>query len=93
MNSIWIATTEFRFEPRWDDEGMPNLKTFIDGAATTDDLAKAFALMCSEIPVRWFKGQHRWLGGHRTGDGEFHFHLATPTKVADHQDHQGWPRP
>jgi hypothetical protein len=89
---VWLAVTEYRNSPRWSEDGFPSMETFVDGVAESADLAKQFALMCSESPVRWFRAKTyaQWIGMHDFATNR-HFHLVSSRLVADHTDSQGWP--
>jgi hypothetical protein len=74
---IWLALTEARNEPRWLDDGSPNVETFIDGLFTDAEAAKQVVpAMCNDEPARWWRTRRGWLSGHhwRVGEDRVHFH-------------------
>ena len=88
--TVYLALTEYRFEPRWDEHGMPNVETFIEGVTTTEELAKACALWCSGEPLRWWPIKWGWLAAHRAKEG-VHFHRVQDWNVLSATDDHGWP--
>lgn len=90
---VWVGMAVFRDNPRWDDEGLANLTTYIDGVAATADLAKAYARRCSAAPVRWFRAKQYadWIGIHKDREG-YHFHWVDQQRIDTEIGEHGWPR-
>lgn len=84
---VYVATTIYRHDPPYDDEGYPNTHTFIDGVFSSADDARRFALAsCGADSAIWRTARRRggWLAGH-LGD-EMHFHHVA-SWIVDDPDH------
>lgn len=92
MSEVFLSLSFHRNEPRWDEEGIPNVHTFVDGVGTTEAIAKGYAAYCDERPMRWFVAR-QWgsaIGMHR-GAGDRHFHVVRSEKVRAGLNRHGQP--
>jgi hypothetical protein len=89
---VFLSLSFWRNEPLWDEEGMANFDTYVNGVGTTEHIAKGFAASCSERPMRWFRTKQYGsaIGMHR-GEGERHFHVIRSMRVLAELNRYGQP--